>query len=338
MRQRRSLRQSLIWVLVLSLLVTFSTAGGALAAPPAAPLAQGEEPAFRLELPRIVVTVDEDGYPSVFGLSVKDIQNMTGMDMSMARVPANIMQMAAQAKIQHFEVAINDKGLFLFANGKPLPYIAWDQESLKDLVDALQAFQVQNAALIGRFVPFLPYIGISLAVQFPLPEGETAVPMRDPKDLSLVDIKTARGEVTGGPSVIFHAVVDVDEEGVPSIMGVSVRQIEQETGMNLSSARVPTNLMAQLSAGGIQHVQLKTWPDGLYLYLNGKPLPRLVWDSAHLATLSKILPGLLAGQPWAPLAGKVAGGLQTADVQVTVRFPVPSGAKELPLHDFSAEQ
>ena len=92
MRQRRSLRQSLIWVLVLSLLVTFSTAGGALAAPPAAPLAQGEEPAFRLELPRIVVTVDEDGYPSVFGLSVKDIQNMTGMDMSMARVPANIMQ------------------------------------------------------------------------------------------------------------------------------------------------------------------------------------------------------------------------------------------------------
>jgi len=336
-RPRRSLRQSFVWVLVLSLLLPFFTAGGVSAAPVVAPLAQ-EEPAFRLELPRIVVTIDEEGFPGVFGLSVKDIQSMTGMDMSMAKVPDNIMQMVAQAGIQHFEVVLNGQGLFLFANGKPLPYLEWDQERLTSLVEVLQAFQVPNAALIGRFVPFLQYISISLAVQFPLPEGASPVPMRDPKDLSLVDVEAARAEVTEGPSVIFHTIVDVDAEGVPSILDLSVRDIQEEAGIDLSSVVVPANLMAQLEAAGVQHVQLKTWPDGLYLYLNGQPLPRLVWDAAHLATLGEVLPGLLAGQPWAPLAGDAVPVLQAADVQITVRFPLPAGAQELPLHDFSTGQ
>ncbi len=64
MRQRRSFG----WVLILSLLAMLFTAGGVSAAPTATPLAQGEAPAFRLELPRIVVTVDKDGFPSAFGL------------------------------------------------------------------------------------------------------------------------------------------------------------------------------------------------------------------------------------------------------------------------------
>ncbi len=331
-------RRSLVWVLILSLLLVSLAPGGVSAAPSAAPRAQAGEPAFRLELPRIVVTIDKDGFPSVFGLSVADIQNMTGMDMSMAKVPANLLQMMSQAGIQHIEVAINGQGLFLFANGKPLPYIVWDQETLTSLVNALQAFQVPNAALIGRFVPFLQYIGISLAIQFPLPEGASEVPLRDPKNLFLVDPQAAQGEVTEGPSAIFYATVDVDAEGVPSILGVSVRQIQQDTGIDLSAAQVPANLMAQLAAGGVQHVQLQTLPDGLYLYLNGNALPHLAWDKAHLETLAEILPGLLADQPWAPLVGKIVPGLQAADVRLTVRFPLPSGAQELPLHEFSSAQ
>jgi hypothetical protein len=325
-------------VLVLSLLAMLFTAGGVSAAPTAAPLAQGEAPAFRLELPRIVVTVDKDGLPSALGLSVADIQNMTGMDMSMARVPANTMQLMAQAGVQHVEVVINSQGLFLFANSAPLPYVAWNQESLNSLVGALQAFQVPNAPLIGRLVPFLQYLSISLAVQFPLPEGASAIKMRDPKNLLLVDAKAAQGEVPAEPSAKIYAQVDVDAEGVPSLLGISARQLQQDTGIDLSAAQVSPALMAQLAAGGVQHVQLQTKPEGLYLYLNGKPLPYLAWDKAHLATLADLLPKMMADQPWAPVAGQAVPGLQAADVRATARFPLPSGAQELPLHDFSAAQ
>jgi len=335
-RPRHSLRRSLVWVLIVSLLLPLFTASGVLAAPATAPMAQ-EEPAFRLELPRIVVTIDEEGYPSVFGLSVKDIQNMTGMDMSMARVPENTLQMMAQAQVQHIEVALNSQGLFLFVNGKPLPYLEWDQERLTTLVDALQAFQVPNAPLIARLVPFLQYIGLSVAVQFPLPEGAEPVPMRDTEEFFLVDTEAARGEVAV-PSTILYAEVNVDAEGVPSIMDLSVRQIQEETGLDLSTAVVPPNIMAQMEAAGVQHMQLKTQPEGLYLYLNGKPLPLLAWDLAHLTTLGELVSGLMADQPWAPLISKAVPWLQAADIQLTVRFPLPPGAQELPLHDFSASE
>ncbi|MCS7221049.1 MAG: hypothetical protein RML36_02675 [Anaerolineae bacterium] len=337
MRQQRSL----IWVLIFSLLLTFLPAGGASAAPTGAPSAQGEEPVFRLELPRIVVTIDQDGFPSAFGLSVADIQRMTGMDLSMLRVPADTMQLLAQAGIQHFEVVINGQGLFLFANGSPLPYLSWDQESLTNLASAMQAFQVPNAGLIGQLVPFLQYISIPLVLQFPLPEGATAVPLRDPANFSLVQVEAAKGEVAGQPPLILRATVEVNAEGVPTLVarpgeGVSIRQIQEVTGFDLSGAQVPSNLMAQLASGGIQHLQLQTLPYGLHFYMNGKPLLRLAWDQAHLATLADLLSKLTAGQPWAPLVGLTLPGLQAADIRLTVRFPLPSGAQELPLHEFEA--
>lgn len=326
--------RSLTWVLTLGLIVAMLVPGGVYAAPAARPLAQEGEPAFQLELPRIVVTIDEQGFPSVFGLSVGDIQNMTGMDMSMARVPDQLMQMLAAAGVQHIEVVINGDGLFLFVNGQPLPYLEWDQERLNTLVSALQAFQVPNAPLIGRFVPFMQYISISLAVKFPLPEGASEIPLRDTDEFFLVDAQAAAGEVET-VSLKFIAHVDVDADGVPSILGVSTRQIQEDTGIDLSTAVVPANLMAQLNAGGVQHVQVQTMPDGLYLYMNGQALPRLAWDGAHLQTLADLVPKLMADQPWAPLAGQALAKAQAADIRLAVRFPVPAGAQELPLHEFA---
>jgi hypothetical protein len=334
-------QRSLVWMLILGLLLTFLPAGGASAAPTDVPSAQGEEPAFRLELPRIVVTIDQEGFPSAFGLSVADIQRMTGMDLSMARLPADTMQLIAQAGLQHFELVINGQGLFLFANGNPLPYLSWDQESLTNLASALQAFQVPNAGLIGQLVPFLQYISIPLVLQFPVPEGATAVPLRDPANFSLVQADAAKGEVAEQPPLILHATVEVDAEGIPTLLarpgeGVSTRQIQEATGIDLSSAQVPSNLMAQLANGGIQHLQLQTLPYGLHLYMNGKSLLHLAWDKAHLTTLAELLSKLMANQPWAPLAGMALPSLQAADIQLTVRFPLPSGAQELPLHEFEA--
>ena len=329
-------RQSVTWVLLLSILIALAPTGAAWAAPAAAPLGQGGEPAFKLDLPRIVVTVDKDGYPSIFGLSVQDIQRMTGMDMSMARLPADLLQMMTDAGVQNFEVTINGQGVFLYANGKPLPYLVWSQESLANLASVLAAFQVPQAALVGEVAPFLQYISISLAVQFAVPEGVTAASLRNPKDLMLVDAAAAASEVAEKQFIVLHALVDVDAEGVPSIMGVSTRRLQELTGMDMSTAVVPANLMAQLSAGGVQHVQVQTLPSGLFLYLNGKPLPNLAWDAAHLATLAELLPKLMAAQPWAPLAGQAVPTLQATDVQLTVRFPLPAGAQEQPLHEFAA--
>lgn len=330
MRQRRSLG----WVLMLSLFLALLPAAGASAAPMGAPHAQSGGPAFKLELPRIVVTVDKDGAPSIFGLNAANIAQMTGM--ALPTLPADLVQMMAQAGVQHVEVSLTGQGVYLFANGSPLPYLTWSQESLTNLVSALNAFQVPVGNVVGQFVPFLEYVSITVAVQFPLPDGATAVRLRDAKSLPLVDAAAAQGEVAEGPSAILYAVVDVDSDGVPAIMGVSTSQIQEQSGIDLSTAQVPTTLMAQMAAGGVQHIQATTKPDGLFLYMNGKPLPSLVWDQARLATLADLLPKLLASQPWTPLAGLAIPTLQAADVQLTVKFPLPSGAQEVAPVDLAA--
>jgi hypothetical protein len=70
--------------------------------------------------------------------------------------------------------------------------------------------------------------------------------------------------------------------------------------------------------------------------LNGKSLLTLGWDSARLAALAELLPALMADQPWSPVAGVAVPELQSTDLRLTVRLPLPSGAQEVPVVDLAA--
>ena len=42
------------------------------------------------------------------------------------------------------------------------------------------------------------------------------------------------------------------------------------------------DMLAKLQAGNIQNMELRMKPDGLHVYVNGEPLPLVIWDSALL--------------------------------------------------------
>jgi hypothetical protein len=60
----------------------------------------------------------------------------------------------------------------------------------------------------------------------------------------------------------------------------------------ISGARLPVQLtpdtLARLQANNVQTLELRTKPDGMYVYVNGDPLPNVVWDDALLKNATEL--------------------------------------------------
>ena len=89
-----------------------------------------EPQSLRLNLPRLRVAFDEQGDPSVLGLSLSSVERFLRSDLGLLRLPAEQVQQFMQWNIQHIELAVAADGLFIFMNNKPLPYLAWNAQTL----------------------------------------------------------------------------------------------------------------------------------------------------------------------------------------------------------------
>ena len=79
-------------------------------------------------------------------------------------------------------------------------------------------------------------------------------------------------------------------------------------------------------------MQLSSKSNGLYMYVNGNPLPAIAWDSAALNNALQVYEQMNPGVPqqyldlirtFVPMLGKT-------DMSVMVHFPVAQGVQEIP--------
>jgi len=294
-------------------------------------------------LPRLTVKIDDQGVPSVFGISLSEIGKLLRMDMTAYQVPQPLVQQLMAGDIQHVEVVIADRGVFLFANGQPLPYIATDEEAWATIKELLVMFQVPNQDAINWVLDkVVPRFGIQLAVRFPVAEGAAEIPLREKNSLPQVAVDDARAAVSER-SLVLLSEVALDANGVPAIAGVSMDQIQtglQAAGMavDLSAARLDPGMIAMLTTAGVQHLQLETEPEGLYLYLNGKRMPRIAWDATRLENAVDLYKRYDPASPYLPLVDVLLPGIQPADVELTVFLPKSSDSEDVPLSDFMGIQ
>jgi len=322
-------------VLILLLAMALPTSGAASAATETPSNWLGNGSSFRISLPRITIQIDAKGFPSVFGIAIKDLGRFVGQDLSFVRLSPVLVDQLTSAGIQHLELVTHGEGLLLYANAKPIPYLAWDESTLASTGEVLQVFQIPYGGLVAKLLPYLRWIGLDIVIKLPLPQGAQEIPLRDKKEFSLIDPAAALAEKTPyEPSAVLQAEVTIDEQGMPTLNGISFKEIQEETGINLSTMMVPPNLVNMMVAGGIQHTQIQARPDGLFIYMNGKELPHLAWDSAHLANVAELASGLPVDEVFKPILQQVIAGTQAADVKLTIRWP--TGGAEVPLHEFWA--
>jgi hypothetical protein len=122
-------------------------------------------------------------------------------------------------------------------------------------------------------------------------------------------------------------VIDLDRDGVPSLMGINPLFLKA-FNMDVSSFAVPADTVNMMMKANIQHIELASVGDRLVIMVNGKPMPQLGWNEASLQR-ALALAGVFDVQNTATIS-KLMPWVTRLGLNIIVRFP-RDGAAEIPL-------
>jgi hypothetical protein len=315
------MKQRLSVVLVV-LAVVLAGCGGQGVQPPTGPTTSTGE-LFQIALPRLVVDVDAQGNPTVLGISPALLSTF-GVDVSGFKLPQTLVEQFVKAGVQHLEIASVGDRLMFFADAKPLPHLGWTPDSLTRMLNLMQTLKVQNAETIQRMLPIVTRLGLDVVLRFPRGAGAAEIPF--------VDTGTVRSfqptVTTDPPSAVVKFEVRFNEQGQAGMMGLTAKDLP-DMGLGTLIQMSPETL-SSFQNGNIQHMEIRTKPDGAYVYVNNDPLPRLIWDTQLLANTVDLYQKLSPDAPLLPLIQQIAPYLDRADLGILLRFPAAAGQAEIP--------
>jgi hypothetical protein len=321
------MRRFVLVVVVLTGLVLASC--GPAIMPAAAPQTESGE-TFVVALPRIVITFDEQGNPGVEGVALEEIARSLGMplDLSQYRIDPFYPAWMEAANIQHIELRQTGDGIALLVNGALMPSLSFQDGSLQRISEVAPLLG-QNGPAIGqlleKFAPLVQRLGLAVALKFPMQDGA------QPIDFAPADTKVAAlAPSNEPPAAVAKFEIKYDEQGVPSILGISARDL-LALGVNANVALAPA-VLQQMQANNVQHMQLSSRSNGLYMYVNGNPLPAIAWDSSSLNNAIQVYEQMNPGVPQQilDLVKTFVPMLSRTDMSIMVHFPVAAGTEPIP--------
>ncbi len=311
-----------VWVLFLVLSLTLAACGPAMKPATSAETPSGE--IFMLAFPRLVIDVDAQGALSVLGVSFADLGKQFNLGVGGFGVDPKLVQTMMAANVQHIEVRQTGDGIAMLANGMVLPHLAYDDASLDRATVLAGLFNRQIPDTLKKLLPAVRRLGFSIVLKFPLVSGVEEIALAEPE----VAMAAPKPEVAD-PSLIVQFEIKYDEQGIPAILGVTAQDL-LALGMGNVPVALHTDYIRQLQNNNIQNVQLRTRPDGLYLYVNGEPLPSLVWDNEMLANAAELYGQFDPSNPYLPLIQTLLPVVDNADIAILVHFPIAAGAEPIP--------
>lgn len=127
-------------------------------------------------------------------------------------------------------------------------------------------------------------------------------------------------------------VIDVDDTGAMSVGGLSMAAVSKLLpGVALPERVVDPYYVDWMKNTNVQHIELASNKDGLFVYVNGEPMPYLTWQGDSLKNLGSVMG--LAGLPYGDLITKLMPIIQRTGVNMVLRFPTQDGAAEIPVRD-----
>ncbi|MCL6512001.1 MAG: hypothetical protein K6U78_15125 [Anaerolineae bacterium] len=282
---------------------------------------------LRLVFPRIYVDVDKEGFPTVAGISPAML-SFFGVDPNQLKINPATVQQLTDSNLQHVELLFRNDGLYWWANGKSLVPLTWNDESFdntKDLIgNFVQMDEATRGILNNVLLPTVRSMEQNVIIRFPIKDGQSEIPLR-PMGGPLPEPGT-----TVDPSLIGGVRLTFDDAGVPSIAGVSFSEIAKLAGADLNSAQLPPDTVQQLQKAGIQHVTMRTTPEGIKIWSNNKPLPTLRWSEETLTNTADTLASLQLIEPaLGTVIKQFLPYLNRADVDLVLKFPT-GGAAPIP--------
>jgi len=213
-------------------------------------------------------------------------------------------------------------------NGMMMPHLVWKNGELQAagemarLVGGPQGAAV--ADMLQKLAPILQRLGLSVVVEFPVAEGTEEIALAT-DEVVMADPATPSGPA----SAVMQFEVKYDDQGVPSIMGISAQDLAA-LGINAPLALAPAAIQ-QAQANNIQNLEVRSKGDGLYAYVNGVQLPALAWDEQMLSDAVDVY-GRMNNIPptYLDVIKQFLPMLSRTDVAVMVHLPIAEGQEAIP--------
>ena len=279
-----ALLRKIVAVLVISLVFGACAGGGA-----------GGSTWFNL--PSVPIRVDANGDGTALGFPMGAILQQPMLDQF------------AVAGVDVLEARIGYHGVFLYADGEPLPYLKWSDESTGLLSEILP--YVPGG---GQAVPALTWLRrVGLGAIIILPTAGDDVPRWQGEEL----VRRARTtETTIGP--LLFASLAFDETGQASFEGIPMADIEEAMGQSFG-LELPSMALQIFSALGVDQFSVSTQPNGIDLAFDSTELPGLAYDTERLNNLLPILSAFVDPSMGGMIAD-VVPMLPGADLDIIVSF------------------
>lgn len=145
--------------------------------------------------------------------------------------------------------------------------------------------------------------------------------------------KEEEQQTKAGPVLLPSLTVKLSEQGAPTVLGMKPELLSKLIGQDVSQFSVPADTVKQLMDAGVQHLEFVVAGNGLYIFVNGQPMPYLVLDQQTRQSVGELLK--LAG-----VDDKMATNVQNLlnnkfisnlGVPLVVKLPVPAGQAEIPV-------
>lgn len=274
---------------------------------------------FRLALPRIVVEIDSEGYPSVIGIS--------GRAFGAQVLAPSLVQQISQSNLQHVELAWRPEGVFIWANAKPLTALTLNEQSFRVVSELVKRFGVANPSedpIAGLGLWLARVLQLNVVLKFPLQPNAAEIPLRDER------APLPTGGSAAAPASIVGLKLSFDENGVPAFLGVSFTELQQLAGVDLSATFLPRETVQQLVAAGVQHITIRTTPEGIKLWVNADQVTTLIWSEEMLSNTAETVGNLRLLDPAvATVVKQFVPLVNQLDANIVLRFPT-GGAAPIP--------
>ena len=281
---------------------------------------------FVVALPQMVIDFDAAGNPSIMGMNLVDAGKMVGQDLSGLGIgnlyvtpQIKLVDSLMAANVQTIELRQTGDGVAILVNGKPMPHIAWTDASLQQATDVAAMFNIQGLDLIKKVLPMVRRLGVNVVLRFPAAAGAEVIPLADPN----VPLPAPKPD-DGPDSVVAKMEVKYDEQGVPSIMGISARDL-QAMGLNMPLALAPS-VIDSLKANNVQSMELASKPDGIFVYANGVALPNLSWDNTMLLNAADLYGQMNPTSPYVAAVKQFLPAINNLNIDLKLHFPLAEGA------------
>ena len=281
---------------------------------------------FVVALPQMVIDFDAAGNPSIMGMNLIDAGKMVGQDLSglgLSNVyvtpEIKLIDSLMAANVQNIELRQTGDGVAILVNGKPLPHVAWTDASLSQATDLAAMFNVQGLDLIKKVLPIVRRLGVNVVLRLPAAAGAVVIPLTDPN----VPIPAPKPD-DAPDSVVAKMEVKYDGQGVPSIMGISARDL-QAMGLNMPLALAPS-VIESLKANNVQSMELASKPDGIFVYANGVALPNLSWDNTMLLNAADLYGQMNPTSPYVAAIKQFLPAINNLNIDLKLHFPLAEGA------------